>query len=208
MLDVHVLTMDYTDPDIHQQCRQSIELAAARAGYEVRVHYVPGIYGHLGAARRRGYSLGNARYVTHVDDDDYVHPDAFSCLAPLLRRGVQAITTGESLVVNGCIVEHRPSNRHHLAVFDREAVRAQPYDRFRLLPDQFLLRQIPAVHISECVYYHRVDPESGSRRCRRERSELEREELTMLAQPELVAIEALSASQIQALYDKYVDETP
>lgn len=206
MLDVHVLFMDYTDRAIQEQCKASIECAVKNAPFEIKVHYLPGIYGHLGRARHRGYSIGHAPYVTHVDDDDYVSPDVFCRLLPMMQRDVTAITTGESLIINEKIVEQRPDCRHHLAVFRRDVVATQPYAVFRMLPDQFLLRQIPSVHIAECLYFHRIDPDSGSRRLRRDNPQEERREITLLSRPDLLQIEGMTREQITAMYDELFSE--
>ena len=206
MLDVHVLLMDYTPSEQHDQCRESIRVAIENADFPVEVHYLPGIYGHLGRARERGYRLGTHPYVTHVDDDDYVHSNAFRALKSYLEDGVDAVTTGEALVVKDKIVQERTLSRHHLAVYKRERLNRVPFQHFRFYPDQFLMRQIKGPHIAEILYYLRLHEDSGSRRCRRENLEEAKREVELLDRPDLVVLENLSNAQIAELYDRLLDE--
>lgn len=197
MLDVHVLVMEYTPPEQVAQCLASIAEAAARAPYPVHIHQIDGPYGHLGKARRLGYGHGTAPFVTHVDDDDWLHEDAFRVL-PLEH---DAITTGEVQVFGDHHVP-LPGARHHLAVYRRAWLQRQPYDRFRFFPDQFLLQIAEAHHVPECVYFHRIQPDSGSRRLRRELAEEAALETRLIRDRELLQAENLTPEQIAAEYDR------
>lgn len=205
MLDVHVLVMDYTPVEAVARCKASIEAAAARAGYPVAVHYLPGVVGHLGKARANGYALGAFPYVTHVDDDDWVQPDAFEVLAHQLATGVVAITTGENHVHAAATVP-APDSRHHLAVFRREFVKGLGYDSFRFYPDQYLLSMCEPVHLPVCVYNHCIDTESGSRRQRRAHAGEARRELAAIRRPDLAVLENATPAELAAAIDRHVRE--
>lgn len=199
-LDVHVLKMEYTPHDVVSKCVSSINAAAEHAGYPVHVHVIDGVYGNLGEARRRGYSLGTAPYVTHVDDDDFVDVDAFSVLAPLLREGATAITTGERVHVAGQSRDC-PDARHHLAVFSREVLSRSDYSTFKYFPDQRLLSQVTPAHIYRCVYNH-VIHSSGSRRCRADNKPEADLELSRIKDKRLAHWETASYHTLASIIDE------
>lgn len=200
-LDVHILVMPYTPKDVVSRCLDSVNTAASQAGFPVNVHVLDGEYGHLGRSRKRGYSLGDAKYVTHVDDDDWVDSDAFSELAEHLKRGVQAVTTGERIHIDGRSKEC-PESRHHLAVFSREYLSTSDYDTFRFYPDQRLLSGCAAHHIPKCVYNHVIHSDSGSRRCRRDNLKESNLELARVHDKRLVALELATRSQLAAMIEE------
>lgn len=94
MLDVHVLIHPDTRADWVAQCLESVESATANAGYPVAVHPVRvDADGHIGRSRASAYALGSHPYVTNVDDDDWIEPDAFAVLADALQTDAPAIYT-------------------------------------------------------------------------------------------------------------------
>jgi hypothetical protein len=200
-LDVHVLVMDYTPAEQVERCRESIRVAAEQAGYPVVAHFLPGVLGHLGKARGNGYALGSHQYVTHVDDDDWLQPDAFAVLAEQLRAGVEAVTTGENLV-QGDSVAPAPESRHHLAVYRREYVRGLGYASFRYYPDQYLLSMCEPVHLPVCVYNHRINMNSGSRRQRRAKPHEARLELEVIKRPDLAVVENACPAYFASAIDR------
>jgi hypothetical protein len=167
----------------------------------VYTHFIPGIYGHLGKARAAGYARGTAPYVTHVDDDDEVTPDAFAVLRPHMERGVEAITTGERHVFENGTESDAPEAKHHLAVFRRECLQRFDYAAFRHYPDQYLLSRIQATHIPECVYRHYIRAGSGSRQLRRENAAEAELEMQAVRHPDLMVIENMTTAQIAAVTD-------
>jgi len=203
MLDVHVLVMAYTPAEIVAQCRASIEASAAQAGYPVAVHFLPGVVGHLGRARANGYAMGSYPYVTHVDDDDWLEPEAFAALADFLANGVEAVTTGENHVHAAGTVP-APESRHHLAVFRREFVQGLGYASFRFYPDQYLLSMCEPFHVPACLYNHRIDTNSGSRRQRRANAGAARRELAAIRRPDLAVLETASPAELAAAIDREV----
>ena len=120
MLDVHVLKLPGLSIEYEEQRRSSLEVAIASAGFPVKVHEVPGIAGDFGTARSNGYSVGSYPYVSFVDEDDYVTPNAFSCLLGALTASPDAVFTGEILLREGDFTTR--NNRHSLAVYRREFV--------------------------------------------------------------------------------------
>lgn len=206
MLDVHVLVMSYTPKDWVAQCRASLECAAARAGFPVFLHFLPGIYGHLGQSRKEGYSRGSAQYVTHVDDDDYVLPEAFVSLLPHMKAGVTAITTGETIEMEDGSIRAIPDRKHHLAVFRRDYIDTLTLDAFKHFPDQYALSECQPVHIPETNYVHRIRAGSGSRRARSADVVTANAERKAL-RPDLTEIEHMTAAQIAVLNDRQLRGT-
>jgi hypothetical protein len=118
MLDVHVLVMDYTPDEYVGQCVRSILLAARRSAFQVQLHLLHGWPGHVGRGRQDGYARGMHPYVTYVDDDDYLLPDAFVSMEGALGLRPTAVFTPELTIQNGQM--QRGHDRHHLAVYARE----------------------------------------------------------------------------------------
>lgn len=120
MLDCHIIVSADTRRDWVTQCLDSVHGAADRAGYPVAVHVVDGVPGNIGKARTAGYALGTDPYVTCVDDDDYLLPDAFAQMIDVLRTGAAAICTPEVTLQNG---QFRPGHkRHHLIAYRRDVL--------------------------------------------------------------------------------------
>jgi hypothetical protein len=120
MLDCHIIVSADTPREWVTQCLDSVFEARDRAGYPVTVRVVDGVPGHIGKARAAGYALGTEPYVTFVDDDDYVLPDAFAQMADALRSGAPAICTPEVTMQNG---QFRPGHaRHHLIAYRRDVL--------------------------------------------------------------------------------------
>ena len=196
-LDVHVLTLPGLPREWVEQRRASIASAVERAGFAVHVHEVEGIDGHLGRSRRKGYAAGTAPYVTHVDHDDWVAPEAFAVLQPYLEAGQRAVTTGETLVYpDGSTVEHT-KRRHHLAVYRRDWLWPRPFERFEFYPDQFILREAAPSHLEQAVYFHRLRTDSASRQQRDGNREAASREAELLDNHHLLYAEALTREQIE-----------
>lgn len=93
MLDVHILIHPSTPDEWIARCVDSVREAKERAGFEVDIHKL-GVRGpHIGHDRARGYALGSHPYVTSVDDDDWLEPDAFAVLADAMAQHPVAVTT-------------------------------------------------------------------------------------------------------------------
>ena len=203
-LDVHVLTLPGLPEAWIAQRRASIAAAIDAAGFPVVVHEVEGIPDHLGRSRRLGYSFGDHPYATHVDHDDYVTPDAFKVLLPALAAGAEAITTGETVLRGNGDMTHMREARHHLAVFRRDVLQAVRFERLRHFPDQLLLRSCDPEHIAECVYVHRIHPDSASRRERRADPNGARDEQRVVNDPSLLAVELMTPIQIADEIEEWI----
>lgn len=204
-LDVHVLTLPGLPDDVVARRRKSIAAAVAKAGFTVNVFEVEGVMGNLGGSRELGYSQGTAKYVTHVDHDDYVHEDCFKKLKPYLTDKAKSITTGEYVLKpDGQVVELADS-KHHLAVYRREDVEGLSYSMFKYFPDQYLMKVLgKGEHINECLYYHIIYDDSASRTCRRLDSAAAKKELTLISSPELFVMENMDTRTTALLLDAEV----
>ena len=172
MLDVHVLTLPDTRRDWQEQCIASVREAAGRSPVPVHVHVVPGVPGHLGAARAAGYAAGSAPWKAYADDDDYVLPDAFEALAPYLTSDVAAVFPRERIEQNGRFHKHT-QGRHHLWPVRADLAASFPHEDWPSMPDEMLRRAAAAdprgvLDVDDVVYVHRVYVEQRCRALRRE----------------------------------------
>lgn len=120
MLDVHVLVSKDTPKDWSKSCLSSLRLAARRAPFAVSIHEIAGVPGHIGKGRAKGYAMGFYPWVTCVDDDDLVLPDAFLNLASHLETEKSAISVQEVEIRQG--VFRQGGKRHHLNLYRREVL--------------------------------------------------------------------------------------
>lgn len=120
MLDVHVIISSDTPRAWVTRCVSSIRLAMGRAGFPMALHQVDGRRGHIGAGRALGYAQGDYPWVTCVDDDDLVLPNAFADMAPCFRHNVDAVGTLEIEMRNDSF--RTGGHRHHLTAYRRSAL--------------------------------------------------------------------------------------
>lgn len=156
MLDVHVIVSADTQSDWVEDCLSSIRTAQKNAGFPVEFHTVEGVPGHIGKARAKGYSLGINPYVTFVDDDDYILPNAFAQMKErLLEGGFDALATPEFILRNGEQFEGK--SRHHLIAYRRD--RVIDHTGWICCGDVAQMASISATHwqeLPEAQYVHRV----------------------------------------------------
>lgn len=165
-LDVHVIISDDTNNDWVEQCIDSVNIAIEHAGYPVSLHVINGVPGHIGKARMEAYSKGMAPFVTSVDDDDYILPNAFSILYDALKENPDAIFTKETTLQNGQFREGR--QRHHLAVYRRDVlIDYTPWPCFDSLAQRTAVQDMKIIDITTPVYIHRVYTTSKARVLRR-----------------------------------------
>ena len=126
-LDVHILHAMSTREEWWEKCYESVVIAQAQAGFPIGLHILPAEPNHLGRGRHRGFTAGEAPYVTQIDDDDYVHPHAFSQLKLPMATHADAIFPQELLEQieerDGVTTVHPLSlgrQRHSMKVFRRE----------------------------------------------------------------------------------------
>lgn len=170
MLDVHMIVSSTTKKEWADQALDSVAEAIEACPYKVNFYVVDGVEGHIGQGRQAGYDKGSARYMTYVDDDDYVEPEMFACLEPVLQKNFAAIFTGETLLQNG--VFSKSPERHHLAIYRRDTLEGFDLTEWVACGDvatKYLVETHPdgTVYIPTHHYIHRIYPDSGARKLRR-----------------------------------------
>lgn len=166
LLDVNIIISEDTDKLWVTQCIDSVNNAIAKADYSIKLHIVDGVPGHIGKARALAISKGSAPYVTSVDDDDYVLPEAFSILSEALKQNPDAIFTKETTLQNGHFREGR--QRHHLAVYKRELlINYNNWPCFDSLAQRTAVKDMNIIDIPTSVYVHRIYLMSKARVLRR-----------------------------------------
>jgi glycosyltransferase involved in cell wall biosynthesis len=139
-IDVHILTVPGRDQWL-QECLASL------GGQPVNVYTVPGVVGHVGRGRERGYRQGDSEWVSFVDDDDLVLPGAFDAMLAAIRefpaaraffgREEMIDERGNVILRAAADVKRRPYRwidfAHHLAVYHRETLYGC-LDRFLEIP--------------------------------------------------------------------------
>lgn len=176
MLDVHVIINPNTPMEWVDKCLESVSHAAECAGFPVATHVAPFIHGHIGQSRHEGYANGVHPYVTCVDDDDWLEPDAFACLREAMESGAPAIYTREFQHQNDH--EREINLRQHLRVFRRDVVDGFDFEPWPSLDSTALIAHAdtfgPAIELPNRVYHYRVRPDSGARKIKNARPELTR----------------------------------
>jgi hypothetical protein len=169
MLDCHIIVSPDTPRAWVTQCLDSVHEAADRAGFPVAVHVVTASGPHIGHDRAAGYALGRHPYVTSVDDDDWIEPNAFAVLSDVLADNPVAVTTG-------CIAHQHGKSfrlpwRTNLRVFRRDVAASAPlidwpvYDGPAMLAHADGLGEV--IEINSPVYHYRLHV-SGHRRLMRD----------------------------------------
>lgn len=166
MLDCHIIVSADTPRAWVMQCLDSVESAIDRAPFPVTLYVVPGVPGHIGRARAAGYAQGTGDYVTCIDDDDYLLPDAFGALAASLAERPDAIFPAELTLQNGQL---RPgAQRHHLAVYRRELlIDHAGWPCCGDVAQRMAAERGHVIDLASAVYVHRLYPTSKARTLRR-----------------------------------------
>jgi hypothetical protein len=157
MLDVLITISENTPKEWVEQCLYSVLVASKRAPYAVQAHQVPGVPGHIGRAMKNGLQRTTKNYVCWVDDDDYVLPEAFVCMAHAFSSKPVAVCAREiELYANGSI--EVCNSRHHLTAYSTSWAKQFDLELFRAIPNVLLLNSLPedVIDIPEHVYVRRV----------------------------------------------------
>jgi glycosyltransferase involved in cell wall biosynthesis len=154
-LDVCVVISSETNGDWVAQCLSSIDIASKKANYTVNLHTTPGIAGNIGQARNNVVLLGTAPYVTFIDDDDYVLPNAFSILEPIFSNNPVAIYTAEDVLnIDGSVTYGGVG--HHMAVYSRDfLIDYTLWPCFENLAQNNAIKGFPTTTIKDAVYVYR-----------------------------------------------------
>lgn len=169
-VDVHVLILNTTPRDWVERCVESIHAAARFAPFKVNLSTLPGVEGHIGIGRARGYAMGDSPYVTYVDDDDYLIEDSFHNVAEALEQQPDAVFPGEYLVNGSRIVECL--RRHHLPFYRREHL--IDHTKWSVAGDPrqiYALNDKSVIEVSEPLYCYRIHSESASSKLTKEHPE-------------------------------------
>lgn len=166
MLDLHVLSYN-TNQEWETHCRRTLTVATKAAGFPVSVHWLAGEHGHIGRGRAAGYACGSHPYVTYVDNDDYLLPDALNALGDSIRSGAwRAVFAGELVLSNGYAGMGKVG--HHLCVYRRDAlIDHSAWVVCGDLAQAEHVRTMPLIRLEHRGYVHRVY-ESGGRKLRRQ----------------------------------------
>lgn len=166
MLDVHILSLRDRRATTLQRCLESVRHAQEQAPFPVYVNLIPCEKdGHIGKSREIGYRQGFQPYVTCVDDDDWLEPQAFACLHGAMLSQAPAIYTCETTWQNG-----KPGvfdGRQHLRVFRRDVLQGFNFAAWPALDSTALIAHADsfghATHLNARVYNYTIDPESSAR---------------------------------------------
>lgn len=163
-LDVIVMVSRSTPAQWVSQSVASVFQASRQAGYEVRLHITKGVPGHIGQAMLGSLRRCTADWVAWVDDDDYVAPDAFSCLQRHFAAAPTAVCAREvHVLANGMSVPQH--GRHHLTAYCRDAIRHIDLSLYPSRPNVALLQAVDqgAADESSWIYFHRKYRSAGLR---------------------------------------------
>lgn len=166
MLDVHILSIADRKGRQFSRCLDSVERAAKAAPFPVGVHVIDNqSEGHIGLGRQAGYAMGTGKYVTNVDDDDWVEERAFSILAPAMEMNAPAIYTS--------FHKHAPwgysvqrGKKVLLRVFRRDILEGFDFSLWPSMDGPAIVahadRQGPSVMIDDPVYHYVLAQKSAS----------------------------------------------
>lgn len=145
------------------ECRHSVRAAIERCAYSIRAIEVPGLPGHIGHAMMNALKHSSADYVAWVDDDDFVLPNAFTCLERHFTARPTAICAREcNLLANGRLVPQK--YRHHLTAWRRDFLDTMPlmdHPAYTLVSMFRALSMTDAVDEWSWVYVRRIRRSGG-----------------------------------------------
>lgn len=108
MLDVQIILNPYISDAWFEQCLESVLAAEQNSPFPISISMHDPVPGHVGQARKRAFGEAVQPYVTWVDPDDWITPDAFEILAPGIAEGLPAIaTTGKLIMPDGSLRKTR-----------------------------------------------------------------------------------------------------
>lgn len=156
MLDCILTISESTPKQWVNEARRTARVCADLCPYPVNIIETPGVPNHIGKAMAGGLAKSTAQWCCWLDDDDFLLPSAFLCLAPHFAGRPDAICAREiHLLANGRL---RPMNyRHHLTAFRRDLVDTVDLTQFPATPNAALHKATPnAAHVLDWVYVHRI----------------------------------------------------
>lgn len=164
-LDIHVLVHPNTPTAWVDECLGSVEAARRNAGMPTALHVLPADESSIGAGRFIGYNKGDHPYVTSVDDDDWVSPNAFSVLHEAMSKNPSGIVT-RFVVEDPDAEEITPKFREALRVFSRDTALSSEVKHWPVLYSWPILRAADlargVVQVDKAVYHYRCGHTSNS----------------------------------------------
>lgn len=146
MIDVHVAKSVGYNVSWWEECEDSL-----RSDHPITVHHLPGVPGDIRKMRLMGFECGTSEFVSFVDPDDVVLPDAFNQLATALTNnphvcGAYSLSMrvddvgGEQGLVHPYrkysphyLTKH-PLEIHQLVVMRRECVLSVMHEHYDIIP--------------------------------------------------------------------------
>lgn len=130
-IDVITVVSDTTKKGWVNQCLRSVESASQNSDL-VRRHIIsPGVTGNIGLAFKNSLITSTSDYVCWVDDDDFILPNAFTCVEHHFRDSPAAIFAREiHLYANGHISIGQETRRHHLTIYRRDVIDQMPLEDY------------------------------------------------------------------------------
>jgi len=114
MIDVHVLTHSGTKQEWLIECLESLK------DEECTVHVIKAMEGNIIGSRANAFLLGNHKFCTFVDSDDYVLKGSMKAIVQQFEEKDDAVVAGELILTNGKLIG--PSYGHHLFAVRRSAL--------------------------------------------------------------------------------------
>lgn len=165
MLDTHILVSEHTPLATSSRCLESVLQAIDATDFNVRIHLVSAIDGHIGRGRKIGFSRGVYPYVTYVDDDDYVDSDHFQIMGEAMRNSVDAFFTRET-VHFPCGEFYVPQRRHCRGAFKRDLALTFNWAAWPVVPELAFQKRVESMtdlRVSDAprpTYHWYSDPQS------------------------------------------------
>lgn len=119
-LDIHVLVHPDTPTPWVNEAVASVKAAQECATFPTALHVLDADTTSIGKGRMAGYAKGKHAFVTSVDDDDWVLPNAFYMLRKVLRGNPVGVTTGYYVNLPGAHGLREANTRDNLRVFRRD----------------------------------------------------------------------------------------
>lgn len=167
-LDVHVLVSKDTKTEWVDQCLDSINVAINHCDFQINLYVIEGIPGHIGKGREIGYLKGNSKYVTCVDDDDFILPNAFKEIKPYIEKEIPAIFVRQYHLQNGKMIIGK--QRHHLCVYRRDVL--INHSKYPFMEDvaqiSHIIKNYEYYDLNIPLYVHRLYRNSKARTLRNE----------------------------------------
>ena len=138
----------------------SVKAAQEVAPFPTDLHVLDADTTSIGKGRMAGYAKGNHPFVTSVDDDDWVLPNAFYMLRDALKQNPVGVTTGSYLCLPGQTQLLEASTRDNLRVFRRDVALSSGLEDWPVYDSWVAMHhadtQGEVIEVDVPVYYQRA----------------------------------------------------